>query len=254
VLAHIDFEALRAAGLLETLGGSSVAQEPEYRRFVERTGFDYLTDLDSVLASFHPRGNYFVVRGRFDWRRLKQYVAQQSGNCYNFFCRVQGSTPERNISFFPIQPDVMALAVSPDDSAAQGMEERPDRAVPPVPRSPVWSYIPAAKFQSAHLPSGAQLFSSALAGAESILLTIGPERDRLEMRVDVACGSETQAARLAAELAGAMAHVRKALPADGGGALAGVLSSGALEHQGTHVLGRWPFDRSVLEALAGRPL
>ena len=39
----------------------------------------------------------------------------EDGHCYNSLCRLNGSTPERKISFFPVQQNLMAMAVSPDD-------------------------------------------------------------------------------------------------------------------------------------------
>jgi hypothetical protein len=256
IVAQIDFAALRRAGLLEALGGAGVSREPEYLSFIEQTGFDYLVDLDFVLASFQPRSSFFLARGRFDWPRLKEYVTLEGGNCYNLFCRMHGSTPERNISFFPVRPDVMALAVSPDESAALVMEELTGRPKVAVPPAPVWSYIPAAALKRAQrLPSGAELLTSALGGAESILLTLGPDGDRLALRADVSCGSPAAAGKLAAQLRQLTAGLREKLDRQPGGPdLAVMLTSGTFEHKDAHVLGYWPFPRGLLDALAAGPI
>ena len=63
-----------------------------------------------------------MVKGRFDWNSLQSYAREQGGTCRNALCRMNGSTPERRISFFPLRPDLMGLAVSPDDSAAIDLE------------------------------------------------------------------------------------------------------------------------------------
>ena len=46
-LVYIDTDALRKSGLLDLLAGSKAAEEADYRKFVEQTGFDYRTDLDA---------------------------------------------------------------------------------------------------------------------------------------------------------------------------------------------------------------
>src|SRR5262249_8264834 len=59
-ILSIDFAALRQAGLFEML--PAVAEEPEYKTFVEKTGFDYQRHLDKALVSFHSSGVYFLIR------------------------------------------------------------------------------------------------------------------------------------------------------------------------------------------------
>src|SRR5258707_15435887 len=51
----IDFAALRQGGILDLLAGPVVEEEPEYKTFVENTGFDYRRDLDHAFISF-PTG------------------------------------------------------------------------------------------------------------------------------------------------------------------------------------------------------
>ena len=68
---HIDFSLLRRGGYLKN---SQVPLEPEYKQFLEGTGFDYRRDLDLVLASFSKSGNFFLARGRFDWNKLRDYA------------------------------------------------------------------------------------------------------------------------------------------------------------------------------------
>src|SRR6185369_3124813 len=119
----IDFAALRQGGIFEMLSGPLVQEEPEYKTFVEKTAFDYRRDLDQAFISFHSTGVYFLVRGRFDWKRLETYAREQGGGCLNSLCRMPGSQPERKISFFQLQSNLLALAVSPNESAASRMNE-----------------------------------------------------------------------------------------------------------------------------------
>ena len=256
VILALDFDALRKAGIVDLFAGTNVVQEPEYRSFVEQTGFDYLHDLDLVLASFHKTGTYFLLRGNFDWRRLRDYVTSQGGTCYNTLCRVEGSTKERRISFFPLQPDIMALAVSEDDYAVVRLQAR--HAEPPyvMPQEPVWSVVPVGSLRkAANLPAGTRMFIRALEGAERLVLAAGPEGIALALRADVTCRSDPDAASLLRQLQGATTQLRSLIakerqapnPRD----LSGLLSSGTFEQKGKHVYGRWPFERGLLESLAG---
>src|ERR1700679_455630 len=77
VVLHVDFVAVRAAGLLSE---SKAALEPEYRQFLDGSGFDYRKDLDSVTASISKSGNFFIARGRFNWQKLRDYAAHQGGS------------------------------------------------------------------------------------------------------------------------------------------------------------------------------
>src|SRR6185436_20824826 len=117
-------------------------------RFVRKTNFDYRRDLDSALVSFAPTGKYMLVRGRFDWKSLHAYAKEQGGSCVNAFCRMQGSAPERQISYFRVQSDLMGLAVSPDDYAARRLGESPSAPATEIPGDPIWLSIPASLLRS----------------------------------------------------------------------------------------------------------
>ncbi|HVW83739.1 MAG TPA: hypothetical protein VHB50_03625, partial [Bryobacteraceae bacterium] len=89
-VVDINFALLRHAGLL---ADSKAALEPEYKQFLDGTGFDYRRDLDLMVGSFSKSGNFFIARGRFDWDKLRNYAQKQGGSCYEQLCRMQGSTP-----------------------------------------------------------------------------------------------------------------------------------------------------------------
>src|SRR5689334_21077534 len=57
----VDFAALRQGGILDLLSGPVVEEEPEYKTFVQKTGFDYRRDLDHALISFPSRGVFFLI-------------------------------------------------------------------------------------------------------------------------------------------------------------------------------------------------
>ena len=257
VVFYIDFRGLRQAGVLKMLAGSKVAEEPEYKVFVMRTAFDYQRDLDAVLACFTPRAKYLVVKGRFDWNSLQSYAREQGGGCRNTLCRMSGSTPERKISFFPLRPDLMGLAVSADDSAATDLQSKsPRRRALGIPDAPVWVSIPPAVLKSGtDLPAGTRMFARSMENAEDINIAMAPAAGRFEARLNVRCRSEQEAAELAGELERITGMLRDMIarekqtpnPRD----LSGVLTGGTFGHAGPRVTGRWPVERAFVEALLG---
>jgi hypothetical protein len=257
VVFYIDFRALRQAGVLQMLAASKVAEEPEYKVFVMKTAFDYQRDLDAVLACFTPRAKYLVVKGRFDWNSLQGYTREQGGGCRNTFCRMSGSTPERKISFFPLRPDLMGLAVSADDSAATDLQAKASRRrVLGVPDAPVWVSIPPAVLKNgADLPAGTRMFARSMENAQDISIAMAAAGGRFEARLSVQCQSEQKAAELAAELQRITAMLRDMItrekqtpnPQD----LSGVLTAGSFSHAGPRVTGSWPVERGFLERLVG---
>ncbi|MEK7404275.1 MAG: hypothetical protein AAB225_04135 [Acidobacteriota bacterium] len=257
ILLCVDFQALRRAGVLDLLAESTLAQEPEYQAFVQQSGFDYRERLEAVLISFHRDGNFLLLRGRFDWGSLNDFVQRQGGTCWNTFCRVAGSSPERKISYFPAWPDVMALAVSKDEWAAARMQtRRPETGAIEVPAQPVWSVLPVGRLGAAEdLPAGTRLFAKALGVAERIVLSAGPKGDGLELLLEVTCRSAQDAAALLSQLRGITATLDKLIagekqkpnPRD----LSGVITRGLFEQHDQRVMGRWPLERAFLETLAG---
>jgi len=256
VVVFVDFGALRRAGILDRLENSKVAEEAEYREFARQIDFDYRKDLDSAVLAVAPTGRYLLVRGRFNWRRLRRYVASQSGRCDGSLCRMQGSTPERRISFFPIESDLMALAVSPDDSAVLRLSASPEAADSHIPEGPLWVSIPPPVLQSSEsLPAETRTFARTLARAESVVLSFDAEAGRFAANLSVRCRGSQDAADLAAELTQLTATLRQTFasenqkpnPAD----LTGVLAGGSFRTDGARVLGYWPIEPAFVGNLLG---
>ncbi len=259
IVLYLDFAALRKASVLSLIGGPGIAQEPEYRAFVEQTAFDYTRDLDAALVSFHKDGTYFLLRGRFYWKTISDYVTRQGGECYNAFCRVQGSTPDRKISLFPLSRDVLAMAVSKDVSAAIRLQaKRGALKIQPVDR-PVWAVIPSTRLKAAQaLPSGTRMFARLLERADRIQLSMAPDGSRMAMYLDVTCRTPQDATLLAEDLRGATRKLGDLIalerqtpnPSD----LSGLLTAGSFESRDVHVLGRWPVEKAFLQALGDNSL
>ncbi|MGA2722274.1 MAG: hypothetical protein ABSG79_07645 [Bryobacteraceae bacterium] len=256
LVAYIDFSELRRGGILQLLDGSKAGEDPEYRSFVRQTQFDYKKDLDAAIVAFAPTGRFLLLKGRFDWKSLRAYVESQNGKCANSFCRMTGSTLERRISFFPLRSNLMALAVSPDDSAALRLESAVSGPDPQVPAAPVWLSIPTSVLKSSDsLPEGTRMFASGMERAETVTLAFAPEGRGLAARLDVRCRDERDAADLAAQLTRTTSLLREMMerehrkpdPAD----LSGVLTSGAFRNDGRRVLGYWPIERAFVQNVLG---
>ena len=260
VLAYIDFAALRKAGLLDLLAKPGMPQEAEYREFIAGSGFDYARDLDSVLVSFAPTGKYFIVSGRFDWDKLRDYAVRQKGVCAGPVCRMSGSTPERNISFHRLSSGVMALAVSRDDSAALRITRDAASGDPaiPVPADPVWLYVPGQALRTAeNLPVGTHMFARSLQNAEDVVLALGPQAQAFAATLAVRCRSDREAAAVAESLAQATGKLRELIARENqqpsARDLSGVLTSGTFRAEGQRVVGRWTIERAFFEEfLAGK--
>jgi len=253
---YIDFNRLRAGGILQLLDGSKVGEDPEYQSFVRNTDFDYKQDLDAAVVAFGPKAKYMLLKGRFDWKSLKNYAVSTGGRCNNSFCKMAGSAPERRISFFPMQSNLMAMAVSEDDVAAlrlNQVDNRPDRE---IPNAPIWLSIPPSVVKSGqNLPAGTQMFARSLDRALAVTLAIVPEGDHFAAKLNVRCASQADATALAADLNKTTRLLRELIerehqtpnPAD----LSGFLTSGVFQNQAARVSGYWPISRALIDNLLG---
>ena len=263
ITLFLDFDALRQGGILKLLSAAKASEEPDYQAFVRATGFNYRDDLDLAAASFNDDGEFFVIKGRFDWKKLAAYAIAQGGVCERRLCRMPGSAPQRLISFFPIQSNLMALAVSSDSFAATRLADTQAAAltVQPLdpPGDPVWLSIPADSLKTTdRLPPGPRLFATALASADKILLSLGPQGRQLEARLAVTCRTSADAAALAAQLQRVTALLRDMIARENQKPdlkdLSGVLTAGVFQQAGRRVSGRWPLPPAFLESLAGGAL
>jgi len=250
VAVSVDVATLRAAHLL---GDSKTALEPEYKQFLEGTGFDYKRDLDLVVASFSRSGNFFIARGRFNWVKLRDYAVRDGGSCYRDLCRVQGSRPDRHISFLPLRDDAIALAVSTDDLAAARLTKTGQPVTAPIPTAPLWISVPGAELRRQNsLPPGMRLMLSALTGADRVVITLGPALGSIEAHMDATCRTQDDARILTSRLRSTTALLKEALMRDKKAAddeVGTLLTAGSFEQADRRVTGRWPVSKSLLDAL-----
>jgi hypothetical protein len=255
-LLYIDVDAMRRSGILNMMAGSKVAEDLEYKTFVDQTSFDYRHDLDAIAATFSGDQVFFVLRGHFDWNKLRGYAQHQGGTCRNTFCSVDGSKPGRRISFYPLKSNLMALAVSPDDMAAYQVTRNASHVNPFAPPEPVWMLVPAAVLKNAQsLPTGTRAFAIALENAERIVFSIGPEGDHLQVGVNVTCKDTEAASGLLVQLESTTNTLRKWLAREHQQPnvrdLSGVLTAGSFRREDRRVLGQWPVQRAFVDEITG---
>jgi hypothetical protein len=172
-----DAARLRAAGYLKLLEGPARNQEKEYTGFVRETGFDYTRDLSTVAGSMRGEQIWLVLRGRFDWDRLREYMRAHGATCAGGLCGMATRTGGgRALSLRAIQPDVLALAVSADAAAAERIRPHESALVQASP-APVW-LRPArsALANPAQLPLAFRIFAISLQSADSVVLTLEPSQ------------------------------------------------------------------------------
>jgi hypothetical protein len=254
-LVYIDAGALRQSGILDLLAGSKATEEPDYRQFVEQTGFDYRSDLDAVAAAFSNGEAYITLRGRFQWKLLSGYARSQGGECRYTTCTMAASASERHISFYPLKSDVIALAISNQPKGVYMIGPNGANTPPPLPPEPVWISVPSSVFSRADaFPAGTRAFLSPLAQARNITFAMGPKGDRLQLRLEVGCASPEMAAELARQFNSTTDLLKRMLERDRLTAnpndLSGLLVAGSFQQQDARVIGTWPVDRGLVTSLA----
>jgi hypothetical protein len=255
-VVYIDVYTLRRSGILAMLAGSKTAEEPDYRQFIQATKFDYRQDLDAIAAAFKDGRIYVALHGRFHWANLKDYAVAQGGSCHNDFCVVQGSQPNRRISFYPLKSDVVAMSVGPDDFGAYQITTTSSKIATVQPKEPVWAVVPAVALQRMDiLPAAAKSFVPALAGAEQIVFSMGADpAQQLQLGVHVSCKDATAASALLTQLETTTKTLRELLahqrPKPDPSDFSGVLVAGTFRRDERQVYGVWPIPKSFLDAVA----
>ena len=256
VIVYVDFDQLRRGGILSLLASGKGVEDDDYRKFAQSIHLDWRRDLNSAMVAFAPSGKYMLVRGQFDWASLQGYARKSGGDCEQDVCRMTGSMPDRRISFFPMSRGLMALAVSTDDLAAKRMIGETPGPEPEVPTAPVWMRIPGSVLKTAEdLPSGTRMFARTVGSADFITMMFVPDGERLAAKLEVLCGSDQDAAAMAAELTKATKLLKEFIERErrtpNPGDFSGVLTSGTFSAQGRRVSGNWPIERSFVENVLG---
>ncbi|HEY2846013.1 MAG TPA: hypothetical protein VGJ09_20290, partial [Bryobacteraceae bacterium] len=214
---YLDLGLLRSAHILDVVAGSPAAEEADYKKFVEQSGFDYRTDLDAVAAGFRDGDEYFAVQGRFQWNRLADYAASHQGSCKDRQCSMPASQPGKTISFTLLRNDVLALAVAKDPEAVRLIFPGFWKDPPKIPAAAVWVSAPPYIFEGAgSLPAGLGAFRTQLAEARNTVFTLGPSADKkaFELQMLADCNSAADATKMAAQFSSMTDLLKKMLSRD----------------------------------------
>jgi hypothetical protein len=252
---YADVDALRKAGILDLLAGSKAAEDSDYRQFVEQIGFDYRTDLDAVAGAFLNGESFFTVRGRFQWKQLADYARNQGGECHYAICSLQASSPGRKISFYPLRADVLALAVTSEQSGVEAISPSSVMKFDSLPAEPLWiSASSAALAATEALPAGLRALLGSLEKVDRITVAAGAQGQRAQLRLSVLCKTPEEAESVKGDLSAAIDALKEtsapqpiASPPEPD--WAGFLRGGVFRRTGLEVTGTWPVEQSFLNAL-----
>lgn len=249
-----NIAALREAGVLGLFAGSKTVEEPDYEEFVRQTHFDYRNDIEVIAGAAVGKAILLVVRGRFDWRRLRLYALAHGGTCKGSLCNLPTSKPGNWTSFLQIQSDVMGFAVSQDNSAALALSPRRDRISQKMPSPPVWVKVsPTLLANSASLPVPLRIFAISLQSADLVLLSLdsgAKSGTAFSLQLDAQCPTAASAQTIKTQLELqtrilqmeiAREH-QQASRAD----FAGLLTAGTFHVSDKHVIGIWPVHKELL--------
>ncbi|MBA3974065.1 MAG: hypothetical protein C0504_07600 [Candidatus Solibacter sp.] len=240
---YIDVQTLREAGVLDQLAGAAGVEEPDYKAFVAATGFNYRQDLDAVAVYFTPEARLIVARGRFHRAKLASYARSGGGRCVGQLCTVEGSARDRQISWTPLDNDLLGIAVAPDPLAA-ALLGKASRASEPLPPAPVWLTLPGAALEDRDgLPAGFSALLSSLSGASRATFAVNGAGHGFEIRLVAPFDDRLRAEASVKRLREATESLKTLLARTGtaveSGSLAESLTQGAFMADGTRVQGKW---------------
>jgi hypothetical protein len=254
---YIDLQTLRDAGILDRLAGVAAIEEPDYKEFVQATGFDYRKDLDAVAVHFAPSARMIVARGRFDREKLASYSKARGGRCAGPICTLEGSAKERQISWSPLDDDLLGIAVAPDPLAST-LIAKGSRAPDALPPAPVWLALPGSVLEPRDgLPPGLSALLASLGGASRATFTVNGSADGFEVRLVAPFDDRLRAEASAKRLREATEALKTLMARSGTpvekGSLAAVLAGGSFDADQTRVQGRWTLPAGFFSAETKRP-
>lgn len=249
---------LRHADLLNLVSGSKPVTDAEYQQFIREMQFDYAKDLDALAGESDGKQFLFVLRGRFVWSKLQTYATAHGGVCSREECNVPASTPGRWASFFEIQPDVMALALSTDDHAVEVLRPHGKLAPVAMPTAPVWINISMDVVRApVNLPAALRVFAICLQSVNSVVLSVssptGNSGAAFDLKLEAECRNATTAdtARTQLELQTKMLKLELARERETPNAadLTGLLTAGTFQVVDKKIVGTWPVAKELLSSL-----
>jgi len=254
---YADLRALRQAALLHLLTGVSPIQEKDYQEFVRQTQFDYTRDMDALAGASDGEQFFFLLRGRFQWDKLKQYAATHGGTCRRLSCVVPTSKSGYWVNLVRVQSDVTGLSISANSAAAETLRRKAPETEHAFPTDPVWVSVSRAVLSKPDaLPLPMRILAISLQSADRVVLSLGAVTDKqaafqVELKANFPIEASAETARAQLEIETKMlklglqrAH-RQPNPAD----LTGLIAAGSFRRVRKEVLGSWPVRWELLRTL-----
>ncbi|MBV9225606.1 MAG: hypothetical protein JOY85_16365 [Acidobacteriaceae bacterium] len=253
-----DVQLLRRAGTLKLLEGTKVQHDSDYGSFVWQSGFNYEKDLDTLAGAAQGNQLFFLLRGRFHWDQLRQYASAHGGTCAGDLCKVPAPKTGRWAGFFPIQPDVLAVAVATDPNAVNQLKPAGRKLHVPLPEQPVWVSLSESLLRNpVDLPLPLKIFAIALQSSHPVVLSLDAAAEgtgsAFKLQLDAACQNQAAAETVRSQLEIQTKMLKLELarerqqpnPAD----LTGLLTAGNFQVANSHLIGVWPVRTELLQAL-----
>jgi hypothetical protein len=253
----VNVSVLRRAGLLSLLQTSRAEQDVDYRQFVRETGFDYTRDIEAIAARGSAQQVFLVIRGKFDWIRLREYAAHHGGSCNDTFCQALTTRPGRWASYLRIQSDMVGLAVSGDPADVLLLSPRKVEHAAAIPSAPLWVSLPHSVLSDPkELPLALRLFALAVQSADSVVLSAEPGKESsgdFSLRMEAVCPNaaiaDTARTQLEIETKLLNMELQRERQHPSRADLTGLLTAGSFRQSGKAVIGSWPVYRDFLQHL-----
>lgn len=246
-----DTRALRQSGILQRLAGEAGAESDEYRGFVAATGFEYREDLDAFVLRSDGGRRWIVAQARLNYDKLRRYFLAHGGRCVSELCSMQGSAPERQISWVRLSSGRLGMAVDPDPLAAAAFGGKAEAAPWPVPEAPMWLYLPGRSLEAPEGgPAWLALAVEGMRGARWLVWSARPDGNGVDLRLEIQCPDAEKAREMAGRWGGVLESLREAARQQGDRAsLPAILAEGTFRANGERAEGRWRIDWGRLEKL-----
>ena len=143
--------------------------------------------------------------------------------------------------------------MGPNDLEASRLTKAGDPVTTPLPSAPVWLSVPGAELRKqGALPPRLGMMLSSLGNADRIVVAIAPVAHGIEARLEANCRTADDAKILASQLRVTTAALKEAVAKDKDAQndeLTTMLAAGNFEQAGIKVIGTWPVQKSLLDAL-----
>lgn len=256
VYAYLNVAALRSTGILDKIAGPVSGEDADYRKFIADTGFDYRKDLDSLAVAFREGDIYYAAQGNFNWAKLEAFAPAHGGKCEQFICRVAGSEPGRDVTYYMPRTNTLAIAVSRHATAGDMVAPGTWRDQPRIDNNVgLWvSAPPPALKDLSSAPDALRPFLEPLRDSTAAVFTLGPAKDGFELKLVAAVKDGASAAKVAKQYSDVTSLVTRILEREKSPVseadLSGMLTGGRFNTKDNEVTGTWPISKQLVESLA----